>query len=123
MRVAHALAIVLAIGWMGCGSDSGTPSGSSGGGGRTNNPVMRSIAFVPNPDTVSVGAAVTWTNNDGFAHTVTSSPGSPGAAYDSGNIAGGGAFQHAFTAAGTYPYYCTIHGTPTSGMRGVIVVE
>ncbi|WP_164891015.1 T9SS type A sorting domain-containing protein [Botryobacter ruber] len=32
-------------------------------------------------------------------------------------------FTHTFTAAGTYPYHCQLHGTPTSGMRGTITVS
>jgi len=31
-------------------------------------------------------------------------------------------FTNTFTAAGTYFYYCTIHGTPTTGMKGAVVV-
>ena len=65
---------------------------------------------------------MTWTNHDGFAHTVTSAPTSAGT-YDSGNVGSSGTFQHAFTTAGTYVYYCKIHGTPTSGMRATIVVQ
>lgn len=90
--------------------------------GHTTSLVMSGSAFSPSVDTVAVGATVTWTKQDGFAHTVTSSPGAP-AAFSSGSLANGATYSHLFAAAGTYPYYCAIHGTPTSGMRGTIVVQ
>jgi plastocyanin len=32
-------------------------------------------------------------------------------------------YQVTFTTPGSYGYYCTVHGTPTSGMRGTVVVQ
>lgn len=32
-------------------------------------------------------------------------------------------YQVTFTTPGSYNYYCTIHGTPTSGMRGTVIVQ
>lgn len=122
MRIWCVAAAMLVAGVSGCGGGDGDGGTTPSGGGRTNNPVMRNTAFVPTPDTVTAGATVRWTNNDGFAHTVTSVPGS-GESFDSGNVAGAGTFSRAFNTAGTFNYYCTIHGTPTSGMRGTIVVE
>jgi plastocyanin len=119
MRVAHAVTIVLLVAAFGCSSGTG-PGG--GAGGRTQSPAMRSTAFSPTPDTVAAGVAVTWTNNDGIVHTVTSAPGSADV-FSSGNVAASGTFSHTFNTPGTYSYYCTIHGTPTSGMRGTIVVQ
>ena len=119
-----ALAVVAA-----CGGGSGYTTsttygggGGGGGGGSGLNLVMSGTAFSPAVDTVAAGSTVTWTNQDGFAHTVTYGSG-PDATYDSGNISYGGAYTHTFTTAGTYGYYCKIHGTPTSGMRGTIVVQ
>ncbi len=37
----------------------------------------------------------------------------------SGNIAPNGTYQHTFSAAGTYPYHCSIH----SVMTGTVVVD
>jgi plastocyanin len=34
----------------------------------------------------------------------------------------GATYSEVFTTPGEYPYYCTLHGTPTAGMTGVIVV-
>ena len=83
---------------------------------------MSGTAFSPSVDTVAVGANVTWTKQDGMAHNVTSSPGAP-AAFSSASLANGATYAHVFAATGTYQYYCSFHGTPTSGMRGTIVVQ
>jgi len=86
-------------------------------------------AFSPNPATVKVGDTVTWTNNDIQLHTVTSGNGSSdpnvGKAFDSG-LSGpsalttmGKTFQHQFTQAGQYPYFCQLHPT----MVGKVIVS
>jgi plastocyanin len=66
------------------------------------------------PDTiqVKVGDTVTWTNTDDALHTVTSGSGTDqnmGAEFDSGMMATGKTFEHTFTAAGEYSYFCVIH--------------
>jgi plastocyanin len=71
--------------------------------------------FGPATLTIRVGATVTWVNNDGDLHTVTSSQGlfaSPG--MDSGDT-----FAYRFTAPGTYPYFCALH----PHMKGTIIVQ
>jgi len=45
--------------------------------------------------------------------------GGGGLELNSGNIAAGGMFQHAFVNAGTYNYHCTIHAP----MTGSVVVD
>jgi glucose/arabinose dehydrogenase/plastocyanin len=90
---------------------------------------MMDRAFSPNPVTVKVGDTVTWTNDDNQPHTVTSGNGSDdanmGKAFDSG-LSGpsalstkGKTFQHQFTEAGSYPYFCQLHPM----MIGKIVVS
>ena len=32
-------------------------------------------------------------------------------------------FSHSFNTPGTYLYFCSVHGSPTTGMRGTIVVQ
>src|SRR5437773_803205 len=112
-----------------CGSST-SPYGGSGGTpactSTATQACMINTSFSPTNLTVSVGTTVTWKNGDGFAHTVNSATGSPGTAYSSGNVAAGGTFQHTFSAAGTYPYYCMIHGLdgmPPTGMHGTITVQ
>jgi plastocyanin len=114
--VALAAALVLSLG---CGSSTSTAPTTSG---HTTSLVMSGSAFSPSIDTVAVGANVTWTNQDGMSHNVTSSPGAP-SAFSSATLANGATFSHVFTAAGTYAFYCSFHGSPTSGMRGTIVVQ
>ena len=71
-------------------------------------------SFQPPTLEVAVGATVTWENIDGDDdHTVTSTDG----AFNSGVLPAGSAFEHAFAAPGTYPYFCAIHPE----MQGTIV--
>lgn len=78
--------------------------------------------------TVAPNAAVTWTNDSGTIHNVIFA--TPAAALAAGGGSGGnipdhssGSNQRQFAAAGSYPFHCSIHGTPTSGMRGSVTVQ
>jgi plastocyanin len=94
---------------------------ASGGNGTTSVSIvsgsssLTNTAFQPNPIQVAVGTKVTWTNNDSQPHTVVSgSSGQPDGKFDSSPnfnplIAPGGTFEHTFTEAGQYPYYCALH--------------
>ena len=65
--------------------------------------------------TIAAGTTVTWTNQDGATHTVTSGP--PGAAtglWDSGNLSRGGQFSFTFSQVGTFAYFCNIHQSMTA---------
>ncbi len=67
-------------------------------------------AYQPNPIEVTVDDTVTWTNDDIAQHTVTSGEGGePNGEFDSGIMPSGGTFEHTFTEAGEYPYFCTLH--------------
>ena len=85
------------------------------------------LTFSPNEVTVSVGDTVTWevTNAVPEGHTVTS--GAPdgsdiGAEFDSGIglDANGQTFEHTFDTAGTFPYFCKVHGAAMSGTVTVL---
>lgn len=69
---------------------------------------IHNYAFNPANLTVSVGTTVTWTNDDGFAHTVTSLSSAP-VSFNSGTLNSGATYSFTFTTAGVYPYYCQIH--------------
>jgi plastocyanin len=102
-----------------CSEDYGT-----GGGGCTptaSQVCMTGSAFNPTTRTVTAGTTVTWRNGDGVTHTVTNNPGS--AETFNQTVNAGGTFARAFNTPGTFAYHCTIHGSPTSGMRGTIVVN
>ena len=67
-------------------------------------------AYAPNPIQVSVGGTVTWTNDDAQPHTATSGENAtPDGDFDSGIMAPGATFEHTFTEAGEYPYFCLLH--------------
>lgn len=83
---------------------------------------LMNITYNPKSITVHVGTQVTWTNNDGgIAHTVTSgTPGAPSGTFDSGNLNSGQTFQFTFSSAGTFSYYCRIHGAAMTGTVNVV---
>ncbi len=118
MRLLGLSAALVAAVALGCSSSSTSPSG----GGHTTSISLQNTAFNPSLDSVAVGATVTWTNNDAVTHNVTYASG-PGSAFASGGLSNGATYSHQFTAAGTYVIYCTIHGTPTSGMHSTLVVH
>jgi plastocyanin len=68
---------------------------------------------------VAAGGTVTWTWAGSSQHDVTwvsdELPDSPT------QVAG--THSVTFDTPGTYVYYCSIHGSPTSGMRGTVVVK
>ncbi len=76
--------------------------------------------FAPKTLTINAGDTVTFVNGGGF-HDVTASDGS----YSSGPPTNDAfTFTHKFDTAGTYNYYCTIHGTQNgAGMAGSITVN
>ena len=97
-------------------TSSGAGMGSSGGSSAALS--ISGFAFMPNPDTISSGVSLTWTNLDGVAHTVTADTGvTP--AFDSGAIAPGASSSLVLTLPGTYAYHCSIH----TSMKGTIIVQ
>jgi len=75
---------------------------------------IRGFAYVPATLHVVVGASVRFVNDDGEAHTVTSSD----RVFDSGGLDTGDAWTHVFSKAGTYSYFCALHPY----MKGSVVV-
>ena len=99
-----------------------TETGANGGGGAaasvsivSGSSSLTDTAYQPNPVEVSVGDTVTWTNDDTQPHTVTAGEnGQPSGEFDSSPnfnplIAPQQTFEHTFTQAGEYPYYCALH--------------
>lgn len=71
---------------------------------------------------VPIGTTVNWKNMDSTLHTVTSGSaegGVSGTEFDSSYLAAGKTFQHTFSSAGTFDYYCTLHPF----MKGQIIVN
>jgi LysM repeat protein len=101
-----------------------TPTATATGtttGGTTEAIVMSNLAFIPNSKTIARGTKVRWTNSDGTNHTVTSgTPGAPDNIFRSSTLAPGQSFEYTFNTAGTYRYFCEIHGAQ---MTGQIIVQ
>jgi plastocyanin len=81
---------------------------------------VRDDMFDPSSVNVGVGDEVTWQWSGQNQHNVTWVV--PGGAANSATQTSG-TFSRTFGAAGTFEYYCTVHGTATTGMRGSIVVQ
>lgn len=78
-------------------------------------------AFNPSAVSISAGSTVRWTWATGNAnpHDLTwVDVGVTGVAAQNT-----GTYQRTFNIAGTFQYYCVIHGTPTTGMRGAVTVQ
>ncbi|UCE24719.1 MAG: cupredoxin domain-containing protein [Candidatus Zixiibacteriota bacterium] len=110
---------------MGCGGNDENPASSSSD--NTTNPpppnplptttvVIANFTFSPASVTVTVGTTVTWRNDDGIQHTVTSDSGSE---LESALLSQGGTYSHTFNTVGTFPYHCTPHPF----MTGTVIVE
>ena len=81
---------------------------------KTESPEVKidNFSFGPPTLTVSVGTTVTWTNRDDIPHTVTSSDDPK--VFKSKVLDTDEKFSFAFTKAGTYPYFCSIHPKMTA---------
>src|SRR5215831_13813177 len=86
--------LLLFIAFAMCEKSQTAPPASS----NTNQVVMQNTAFSPISITVALNTTVTWTNKDGFAHTVTSDNG----IFDSGTVNSNGTFSFKFTSVGTF---------------------
>jgi plastocyanin len=113
------VATLVVAGALGCGSggyggSSGSPAPAPAQCTAANAEVVTGaielvgMAFVPDCAKVALNTAVTFTNDDTVAHTVTTDAGQP-ETFDSGNLGQGAHFTHAFSTAGTVRIHCTIH--------------
>jgi plastocyanin len=147
MRVAHmavhgggigstrrlaAMGLVLALTAVGCAQakDTGLPAGPSTGGNAGTQVAVQDSVFSPKTLTIKAGQTVTWNWIGVAPHNVESDtglfnshPGCTTSSMDKCSKKGDTPFTHTFTAAGTYPYFCVIHGAKGGiGMAGTIVV-
>jgi plastocyanin len=97
-------------------ADVSIPEGSSTPGCEADN-----ACYIEPEVTVSVGATVTWTNDDTAAHTVTSGTPTdgPDGVFDSSIVMSGATFEHTFEEEGDYDYFCIVH----PWMTGKVIVE
>jgi plastocyanin len=113
------IALSIAIG-------SCTKNTAAGGGGTppvigfaTDSISLSGLRYSPQVDTVHVGHAIKWQNNDGVTHTATSDD--AGVTFNTGNIAAGTFATYTPTATGTITYHCIYHGS--MGMTGTLIVK
>lgn len=119
--------LLILLGTGGCAGGSGSPASTSApppdsgyGASPTAGTAAATITIKDfaygDPLTVAPGAAVTVTNMDTAAHTVTADAGS---AFDVEAKGGGTGTFTAPTKPGSYPFHCTFH----PGMHGVLIVK
>jgi len=104
-----------------------TATAAAPGGGGGPSPVEIQLRedggnrFEPANVTIAVGTTVTWRWVGGFHNVVpTGAPTFTG----SGNpVSAPHTFSQTFSSPGTYLYFCVVHGSPSGGMRGTIVVQ
>jgi plastocyanin len=119
----------LALGLAACGNGAPASSGSGSGGGCTAGKAGVSLGtaqakvagtdnlqFAPTSSSVKSGQIVEWDNTGTVLHNITFDAQS---CLTDSSFQPGGKWQIQFTAAGTYPYHCTIH----PGMDGSITVS
>ncbi len=70
------------------------------------------FSFQPGEVTIARGGTVTWTNNDGTAHTIKFQDS------ESQALQNGKAYSRTFDAAGTFDYICGTH----TYMKGKVIV-
>ena len=112
MRYPTWLVAAVLVGAAAC-SDSSGPQGEQG------DVQVRDNSFSPSTQPVAVRETVTWAWTGSNQHNVTWDAGTPAASATQSS----GTYQRTFTQAGTYDYYCSIHGSPGSGMHGTVTVQ
>ena len=84
---------------------------------------VRNNSFAPNSVTINTGGTVLWVWPQGaLQHNIPPAP--PGTKPSSTTVRDGPtSYEEVFTQAGTYRYFCQVHGTATTGMTGEVVVQ
>lgn len=89
----------------------------------------RDNVFEPETVTVDAGTTVTWTNEGRNDHNIadaseayTDATATP-FEVEAVAFTPGDQYTATLDEPGNYAYYCTLHGTPTGGMIGTIIVE
>jgi plastocyanin len=114
---ASVLAAVLLLG--ACGGGSGAGSSPANVAAEV---TITDATFAPAEVGVTVGRAVQWTNTSATErHNILPVVEGSFAKHDT-LIKNGEKVTITFQKVGDYAYYCSIHGSPTSGQRGVVHV-
>jgi plastocyanin len=95
------------------------PAEASSGAARMSASASVSVGdnfYSPASVSIAVGDTVTWRNNGQAQHSATANDGS----FDTGVFGPGSSRSETFTRAGTFSYYCTVHGQAQSGTVRVL---
>jgi plastocyanin len=102
---------------------AGGPAATTAGGPCTDSTGTTTVsasavgnAWTPAAVSAKVGDVITWTNQDTVPHKVALDDGS---CQMSANISGGSKASLVFSAAGTYPFHCSVHPS----MKGTITIS
>jgi plastocyanin len=107
------LAVLLAVGLVSRDDAGGTGSADTQSTS-VNEVAVQQFQFKPQTVTVSAGTTVTWTNQDGFEHSVVDRQETfRGDPFGTGEM-----FTHTYSDPGTFEYFCGIHNS----MTGTVVV-
>jgi plastocyanin len=137
LAAAALLGSLAACGGGGDGEDGGLSGGDGDGDGQTDDTPAAEDPVVLEGDEVAVtsldntfrapviqvqpGTTVVWSNRGRNQHDVLPVEGDAWGV-DVGDFQPGDTYSHTFDEPGTYPYYCSIHGTTTTGMVGTVLV-
>lgn len=116
---------------VGCGGDDPSPEGADGEAPpdaeflEGDAVEIRAIdnSFDPEAARVAAGTEVTFFNNGRNDHNVIPEDEDAEWRIDAEDFRPGDEASYTFEEPGTYRFYCSIHGTLTAGMPGVLVVE
>ncbi len=98
-----------------------------GSGGMTGSQMMYGgymdpvFIFAPAFVSIQPGDTVQWIWDANTHSTTSGSPGNPSGFWNSGVLNDGATFTHVFSDPGTFPYYCSVHGS-CCGMIGTVYV-
>jgi plastocyanin len=107
------LLVLLAVGLVGHDDPGGSPASASSPS-RPHAVTVQGFAFSPDALTVTAGTSVSWTNRDGFDHSIVDR----GGAFRGQPFGTGATFTYKYEKPGTYQYFCGIHNS----MTGTVVV-
>ena len=79
------------------------------------------FCFSPSSVTIHPGDTVRWTWSSSGHSSTSGTPGHPSGLWDSLILNQGAVFTHTFNSVGSFPYYCTPHGS-CCNMVGMVVV-
>lgn len=84
--------------------------------------LARDNSFLPEEIEISAGTEIRWENRGRNDHNVLPADDASGWGVDVEGFGPGDVYSEVFDTPGTYPYYCSLHGTSDFGMIGTIVV-